>query len=142
MIQIATFNPLGDETLRLWDTTHPPHSVSFVHAHKGEILSCDWSKYDQHTIFTAGVDATIRCWDIRRLACPLENFMGHTQTIRRVKCDPFHANIVASCSYDFSVRVWDVAQPMSPLMEIITHHREFTFGLDICSLEEGKVSML
>ena len=70
----------------------------------------------------------------------MANLIGHTQTVRRVKCDPFHANIVASCSYDFTVRVWDVGQLMSPLMETIGHHGEFALGLDICSLEEGKVS--
>lgn len=37
----------GDETLRLWDSAHPPHSTASVHAHSGEVLSCDWSKYDQ-----------------------------------------------------------------------------------------------
>ena len=131
---------LGDGTLRLWDLTTPPHSTAAVHCHAGELLTCDWSKYDQNVLFTAGVDANVRLWDIRRLSAPVMTMGGHTQAIRRIKCDPFRGNIVASCSYDFTVRIWDVNRQGSPLVETVSHHTEFTFGLDICSLTAGKVS--
>ena len=26
----------------------------------GEVLACDWSKYDHHTLVTAGTDSTIK----------------------------------------------------------------------------------
>ena len=50
---------LGDRMLRLWDSAQP-RSTACVGAHSGEILACDWSKYDQNVIFTAGVDTTIK----------------------------------------------------------------------------------
>lgn len=129
----------SDETLRIWDSTHPPNSKMQLHAHSGEILTCDWSKYDQNLLFTGGVDRTIRCWDLRQPSLPVATLSGHTQAVRRLKCDPFHGSVLASASYDFSVRVWDVGKPVSPLVETIAHHTEFTFGLDFSSLEAGKV---
>ena len=129
----------ADETLCIWDSTHPPNSTTQFHAHDGEVLTCDWSKYDQNLIFTGGVDRTIRCWDLRRPTLPLATLSGHTQAVRRLKCDPFHGGRAVSCSYDFTVRIWDIGSPMAPLLETIQHHSEFTFGLDLSSLEAGKV---
>lgn len=129
----------ADETLRIWDSTQPPNSTAQIHAHSGEILTCDWSKYDQNLIFTGGVDRTIRCWDLRQPSLPRATFSGHTQAVRRLKCDPFHGGRVVSCSYDFTVRVWDIHRPVSPLVETVAHHSEFTFGLDLSALEAGKV---
>lgn len=126
--------------LRVWDSTQPPNSTTQIHAHNGEVLTCAWSKYDPHTLFTGGVDRTVRCWDLRQPSLPLLTLSGHTQAVRRLKCDPFHGGRVVSCSYDFTVRVWDIKRPLSPLLETIRHHSEFTFGLDLCALEAGKVS--
>ena len=135
---------LGDGTLRLWDSTTPPHCTAFTHCQAGELLTCDWSKYDQNLLFTAGVDANIRLWDIRQLSAPVMVMRGHTQAIRRLKCDPFCGNIVATSSYDFTVRIWDIGKVQSslPLLETVSHHSEFAFGLDICSLAPGKVSCI
>ena len=110
-----------------------------MHGQSGELLACDWSKYDPNILFTGGVDASVKAWDIRKLTSPILSLQGHTQAVRRVKCDPFHANIVFSCSYDFTVRIWDLGRPATPLLETVAHHSEFTFGLDVCSLEPGKV---
>lgn len=132
---------LADETLRLWDSTQPLSSVTQVHAHSGEVLACDWSKYDQNLIFTGGVDRTIRCWDLRRPSLPVATLSGHTQAVRRIKCDPFQSGKLVSCSYDFTVRVWEMGKPISPLVETIAHHSEFTFGLDLSTLEAGKVKV-
>ena len=123
----------------MWDLNQP-HPTATCHAHSGELLSCDWSKYDPNILFTGGVDASIQMWDIRQLSSPILRMVGHTQAVRRVKSDPFHGNIVLSCSYDFTVRVWDIGKPSSPLMETIRHHTEFTFGLDLSALEQGRVS--
>lgn len=134
-------NAIGDGTLRLWDSTTPPHSTAVVPNHAGELLTCDWSKYDQNVLFTAGVDSTIRGWDLRQLSSPVLVMGGHTQAIRRMKCDPFRGNFIATCSYDFTVRIWDIGRRGSPpLVETVAHHTEFTFGLDVCSLAPGKVS--
>ena len=46
----------------MWDSTQPGHSSGecVLMGGGGEILACDWSKYDHHTIVTAGVDTTVR----------------------------------------------------------------------------------
>ncbi|XP_064405180.1 peroxisomal targeting signal 2 receptor-like isoform X2 [Halichondria panicea] len=127
----------GDEQICLWDLSQP-NPTTIYHAHSGELLSCDWSKYDPNVLFTGGVDTAVRMWDIRNLTSPVLVMGGHTQAVRRIKCDPFRGNIVLSCSYDFTVRVWDVGRPATPLLDTIGHHREFTFGLDLSALEQGK----
>lgn len=142
MLYICT---LGDGTFRLWDSTTPPHSTTFTHCQAGELLTCDWSKYDPNHLFTAGVDTNVRLWDIRQLSAPVLVMGGHTQAVRRLKCDPFQGNIVATCSYDFTVRIWDIGRVQSstpPLLETVSHHSEFAFGLDLCSLTPGKVSSM
>ena len=142
----SNFNyALGDGTLRLWDSTTPPHSTAFTHCQAGELLTCDWSKYDQNHLFTAGVDTNVRLWDIRQLSAPVLVMGGHMQAVRGLKCDPFRGNIVVTCSYDFTVKIWDISRVQDssfPLLETISHHSEFTYGLDLCSLTPGKVSSM
>lgn len=38
--------PLGDNTLRIWDASAPPRAQQTIRAHDGEVLTCDWAKYD------------------------------------------------------------------------------------------------
>jgi len=38
--------PLGDHTLRIWDVSTPPRAQQTIRAHDGEVLTCDWAKYD------------------------------------------------------------------------------------------------
>lgn len=42
---------LGDQTLRLWDVRKPDFPINVIPAHNAEILTCDWSKYDQVKLF-------------------------------------------------------------------------------------------
>jgi peroxin-7 len=42
---------LGDQTLRLWDVRKPDIPINVIPAHNAEILTCDWSKYDQVILF-------------------------------------------------------------------------------------------
>ena len=37
-------------------------------------------------------------------------------------------------------RLWDIGRPIVPLVETVSHHSEFTFGLDFSTLAPGKVS--
>lgn len=37
---------VGDNTLRIWDISAPPHAQQTIQAHDGEVLTCDWAKYD------------------------------------------------------------------------------------------------
>lgn len=126
----------------MWDSSQPPGNscIARMQVHSGEVLACDWSKYDENVLFTGGVDRTLRCWDLRRLSLPVFTLEGHTQALRRIKCDPFRGERIASCSYDFTVRFWDVGRPPAQqLLHTVAHHSEFIFGLDLCALEAGKV---
>ena len=46
--------------MRVWDSTQPGSTRAMCISGTGEILACDWSKYDHHTLVTAGVDMTIK----------------------------------------------------------------------------------
>ena len=50
--------------MRVWDVREPG-STMILPAHEFEILSCDWSKYDECVIATASVDKSIKIWDVR-----------------------------------------------------------------------------
>ena len=36
----------GDNTLKIWDISAPPHAQQTIRAHNGEVLTCDWARYD------------------------------------------------------------------------------------------------
>ena len=42
-----------------------------------------------------------------------------------------------SCTCPY--RLWDIGHPVVPLVETVSHHSEFTFGLDFSTLAPGKV---
>lgn len=128
-----------DQTLALWSVDNPsPHPVQQLCAHDGEVLSCDWSKYDDNIIVTASVDQLIRGWDVRNITSPVFNLVGHTMAVRRVRCSPHEGSQLASCCYDFTVRTWDFSQKDS-LLETFSHHTEFTVGLDFNCHVKGEV---
>ncbi|WAR09345.1 PEX7-like protein [Mya arenaria] len=126
----------GDKTLRVWDRRTPQPQCT-IQAHEGEVLTCDWNKYDQNILYSGSVDCSIRGWDIRNYNKPLCEMTGHRFAVRRVKTSPFNGNTLASCSYDFTVRTWDVRQPHA--MEITEHHTEFVYGLDFNLHRPGQI---
>nr|XP_029138699.1 peroxisomal targeting signal 2 receptor-like [Labrus bergylta] len=93
----------GDGTLRVWDVKAAACRLT-IPAHKAEILSCDWCKYDQNIVATGSVDCSVCVWDLRNARQPVNQLQGHTYAIRRVKFSPFSGTMLASCSYDFTVR--------------------------------------
>uniref|UniRef100_A0A8C7T7S2 Peroxin-7 n=1 Tax=Oncorhynchus mykiss TaxID=8022 RepID=A0A8C7T7S2_ONCMY len=119
----------GDGTLRVWDVKTGRCRLA-IPAHKAEILSCDWCKYDQNVIVTGAVDCSLCVWDLRNVRQPLSRLRGHSYAIRRVKFSPFNQTMLASCSYDFTVRLWDYSRTEQPLLETLEHHSEFVCGLD------------
>ena len=59
----------ADGSIRVWDSSqHGGANAVCVfgggggggEGGRGEVLACDWSKYDHHTIVTAGVDTVLR----------------------------------------------------------------------------------
>ncbi|VDI20948.1 Hypothetical predicted protein [Mytilus galloprovincialis] len=67
----------GDQTLRIWDVRKPEFPSNVIPAHNAEILTCDWSKYDQNIVFTGSVDCSIKGWDIRNARGPICELRGH-----------------------------------------------------------------
>ncbi|KAJ8396267.1 hypothetical protein AAFF_G00021340 [Aldrovandia affinis] len=118
-----------DGTLRVWDAKAGTSKL-VIPAHKAEVLSCDWCKYDQNVIVTGAVDCSLRVWDLRNPRQPASELLGHSYAIRRVKFSPFNQTVFASCSYDFTVRLWDWGSAGEPLLGTLEHHTEFVCGLD------------
>ncbi|XP_067676661.1 peroxisomal targeting signal 2 receptor-like [Haliotis asinina] len=128
----------GDQTLRVWDARKPNFPTRVVPAHSGEILTCDWCKYDQNVLFTGGVDGLIRGWDIRNTQQQVCELRGHQYAIRRIRTSPFMATKLISCSYDFTTRIWDYTRPEA--LEVIEHHTEFVYGLDFNLHVPGQIA--
>jgi hypothetical protein len=42
-----------------------------------QVLSADWDKYSEFTVFSGGVDRCIRAWDLRRPDLPIMAMYGH-----------------------------------------------------------------
>ncbi|XP_041354220.1 peroxisomal targeting signal 2 receptor-like [Gigantopelta aegis] len=118
----------GDCTLRLWDARGGQFPTTVIPAHDGEILTCDWCKYDQNLLFSGSVDGLIRGWDLRDTTKPVCELKGHQYAVRRIRTSPFVKTMLASCSYDFTVRIWDFSRPEA--LEVVSHHTEFVYGLD------------
>lgn len=57
---------IGDNTLRIWDISAPPAAQQTIRAHSGEVLTCDWAKYDPVSISENTPDLT-----------PLNNIQEH-----------------------------------------------------------------
>lgn len=55
----------GDGTLRLWDVNEAGAAL-VIPAHGGmEVLTCDWSKYNENILVSGSVDKSIKVW-VRR----------------------------------------------------------------------------
>ncbi|KAK1796144.1 hypothetical protein P4O66_009227 [Electrophorus voltai] len=144
----------GDGMLRVWDVKAGSCQLA-IPAHKAEILSCDWCKYDQSVVVTGAIDCSLCVWDVRSAGQPVAQLLGHSYAVRRVKASsdtcrspslsswdtvaslclasqefsPFYKTVLASCSYDFTVRFWDYSRSPA-LLDTVEHHSEFVCGLD------------
>lgn len=57
----------ADGALRLWDLNAKQNkNIASIKAHQGEVLSCDFNKYEEH-IATGSTDKTIHIWDLRNM---------------------------------------------------------------------------
>ena len=52
--------PLADGRVLVWDSSQRGSSCVVCGGGGGEVLACDWSKYDHHSLVTAGTDACIK----------------------------------------------------------------------------------
>jgi WD domain, G-beta repeat len=72
----------GDKTIKVWDVRQPASTLT-VAAHAHEVLSADWSKYNDCVIATGSVDKSIKVWDVRRPEREVSTLLGHTYAVRR-----------------------------------------------------------
>jgi peroxin-7 len=132
----------ADCCLKVWDM-NDTKSIQTIKAHDYEVLTCDWSRYNDFHVFTGSVDTTIRGFDIRKPSQPFVTMTGHDFAVRKVKCSPHSPRVVASASYDMSVCVWDVdakASDNNHLLGRYEHHTEFVVGLDFNMFVENRLA--
>lgn len=110
-----------------------------LRAHEGEVLSVDWDKYEEHVVYTGGVDKAIKVWDLRRPSIPLRFMHGHGYAVRRLKASPHRPSALASVSYDMSFRMWDW-KLMPPQIKVCEFHSEFVQGCDFNLFVPGQVA--
>lgn len=127
----------ADCSLRLFDINQSSNIIN-PRAHPTEILSLDWSKYDDHLLVTGACDNRIRLWDIRMITNPVNVFDGHQAAIRRVKFDPHRRDRFASTGYDGSLKIWNLTSTNSHTEQLT---KEFIYGLDWNLFEPNKITV-
>ena len=95
----------------------------------GEVLSCDWNKFNQFIVTTSDTNGLINIWDIRTADNPLMTLSGHTKAIKCVKFSPIHETVIGSVSYDMTTRLWDT-NTNNGLLFTSQQHKEFVYGFD------------
>lgn len=93
------------------------NAVYTVDAHTEEILSLDFSPFNQNLVLTSSVDKTISLWDIRSLNSSVHVFKSHKDEVGCVKFSPHHENLFASGSSDRRIIIWDIARINDQLSE-------------------------
>jgi peroxin-7 len=131
----------ADCSLRLFDIKQSSNIVNRL-AHPAEILSLDWSKYDDHLLVTGACDNRLRLWDIRMITNALMIFEGHEAAVRRVKFDPYRRDRLASTGYDGQLKLWNLTSTNSNI-NIHTERicKEFIYGLDWNLFERDKLAV-
>jgi WD40 repeat protein len=120
----------GDCSLRIFDTKQSMPTIRHL-AHPAEILSIDWSKYDDAWLITGACDNRIRLWDMRMLNKAVIVFDGHQAAVRRAKFDPYRRDRLLSSGYDGRIQLSMINSNHTPLTQHIEHvSKEFLYGLD------------
>lgn len=143
----------ADGILSIYHANNTQASMQ-VRASNAELLSCDFSKYDDHLIVVSSVDSLIRGFDLRSPSNPVFVLPGHERAVKRVKFNPFERSILCSTSFDFTTRIWDLGRlnhhqashdygqqnpfsQSSGLVLTMQNHTEFVYGLDFSLHRNG-----
>ena len=120
----------ADSSLCLFDLKQSSPLIN-SRAHPTEILSIDWSKYDDHVLITGACDNSVRLWDIRMIDKAIACFSGHQGAVRRVRFDPHRRDRLASVGYDGQMRVWSLTSNYSAInVQTDQISTDFIYGLD------------
>jgi len=131
----------ADCSLRLFDIKQSSNIVN-PRAHPTDVLSLDWSKYDDHLLVTGACDNRLRLWDIRMITNAVTIFEGHEAAIRRVRFDPHRRDRLASAGYDGQLKLWNLT-PTNSHINIHTERicKEFIYGLEWNLFERDKLAV-
>ena len=131
----------ADCSLRLFDLKQNRPIINPL-AHPTEILSVDWSKYDDSLLVTGACDNTLRLWDIRMLNQSIASLQGHQAAVRRVKFDPHRRDRLASTGYDGQMKIWNLMANHQPINTHTEHiSKEFAYGLDWNLFEKDRLTV-
>lgn len=114
LIYCAKFSPLlanifasvsTDGLLNLWNSLDfSGKPLISVPAHSGEVLNCEWSKFDRNVLVTGGSDGVVRGWDLRNLRQHTFELYSGEFAVRRLAFSPCSPTILAAANYDFTTR--------------------------------------
>lgn len=113
LVYNAMFSPLipntfasvsADGYLKIWNMFNKDRPIASLKSHDGEILTCDWCKFDQNILATGSSDGLIRGYDIRHFGVPMFELKGCDYAVRKIQFSPFDISTIASVGYDFYTR--------------------------------------
>lgn len=81
-----------------------------VEAHAQEIMSVDYSPFDENLMITGSADKTVAVWDTRNTKVKLFSLRSHKDEVNQVKWSAQQSNLLASASSDRRVMVWDLSR--------------------------------
>lgn len=170
LVYNAMFSPLipntfasvsADGYLKIWNMFNQDRPIASLKSHDGEVLTCDWCKFDQNILATGSSDGLIRGYDIRHFGVPMFELKGCDYAVRKIQFSPFDISTIASVGYDFHTRyvelllhiligntsiiihclyrIWDFNRTNEPL-ESIKQHTEFAYGLDWNPLRRNQLA--
>jgi len=95
--------------LKIWDRRHK-NVCQNIEAHTAEIMSVDFSPFDENLMVTGSVDKSVGVWDIRNTKTKLFSLRKHRDDVNWVKFSTNAPNLIASASSDRRVMMWDLSK--------------------------------
>jgi peroxin-7 len=94
----------ADGYLKIWNVFNKDKPIASLKSHDGEVLTCDWCKFDQNILATGSSDGLIRGYDMRHFGVPMFELKGCDYAVRKIQFSPFEISTIASVGYDCYTR--------------------------------------
>lgn len=101
----------ADGYLKIWNIFNKDKPIASLKSHDGEILTCDWCKFDQNILATGSSDGLIRGYDMRHFGVPMFELKGCDYAVRKIQFSPFEISTIASIGYDCYTRYLKLYMP-------------------------------